>query len=225
MLSTISKIAALLSAGLCGFLAFSASAQELKFPAENFAITPPAGWEKQSDNFGAFLSYVKPDKSAIVLVIVDSANKPGDVSDEAVIADFERGLEASGGGKRVWGRMVEVAGVQAYERLGELEVEDRPGTGMVRFFAVKDRSYGLQGVVFGENASEDPEILNFLESFRFLAPPTPVESASVAYKLGYQVGRYIKMGFVLGAAVGVVFLVIWLFKKSFPKRRRRGRSI
>lgn len=223
MIFSISKKILLLSLAWCGFVVSTASAQELKFPQENFAITPPAGWERQPSSPDVLVSYVKPDRSAIVLVIADAAGDPGDVTDETVIAEFEQGLESSGGGKRLWGKTIEVNGVNAYERLGELQIEDRSATGMVRFMTVKGHSYALQGLVFNDQADKNEEILKFMESFRFLTPPTPIEQKSEAYKLGVQLGKYSFYVGLLGLVVGALFLLFWIIRQITVQRRRRIR--
>jgi len=193
---------------------YSLVGQEREFTNYNCAITPPDGWSRMT-NFpsqpGLFtIFFGKVDKSRLVWLMVDDRHKPAGPVDDRFVAEFEGGVERSGGGKRISGRFTEIDGIKGYERLGYVMVSGKRASTLMQSVPADTRFYSVNGMRFDGNANEDPEIRKFLASFRFIkypARPTAPSSESAAYQTGYLMGRLAGIGLLIAVGVAIVRVI------------------
>ena len=186
--------------------------QEESFANENCALTPPAGWERLEglNQPGLFAGFRNADRSRLVLLLVHQRGHRAAGLNDAWVAAFDRGVTKAGGGERLSGKIVQVAGYPAYERRGTSRAKDNPRSTVMLAVPTGDGIYLLEGLTSTGDAGEDAEIRQTLATFRFLRSPGPTRSA--AYWLGYLLG-------LVGFAV-IVVLVTWLIARLV----NRGRS-
>lgn len=183
-------------------------AQERVFADRNCAITPPAGWRWMTNLppqpvFCAAFGNTARNR-LVMLMINDKGQAPGPMN-ERFVAEFERGVEASGGGKRVSGKFIEIAGLKAYERLGRAQVKGKEVSTLMQVVPANGTVYSVQAMRFDGDANDDPEIREALGSFRFIQTPSPPAlSVSAAYKFGYFIGRLAPTVLLGGVIVAVV---------------------
>ena len=170
---------------------------EQLFAAHNCAITPPEGWSPAAgvpDKPGLIGKFQDPAKQSILILLVDDKKKATQPIDEQFVNDFEHGLEESGAGKRIWGKIVEVGGVKAYERLGRVVMNDKTVSTLSIALHADEKFYNLQAMRLDGDASLSGEIQQAVASFRFLTPPsTPLIAGDhlnpTAYRIGVMIGR------------------------------------
>jgi len=68
----------------------------------------------------------------------------------------------------VRGKLIEIAGIKSYERLGEILINGKPVSVLTQTVPADGKLYSLQGMRLDGNASEDPEIRQAFASFRFI---------------------------------------------------------
>jgi hypothetical protein len=165
--------------------------QEREFPVYNFAMRPPDGWQLMTnlpERRGVIATYVDAAKIRQVVLIVYDHKASGPL-DDRFVSEFERGMESSGAGKRVSGKFIEVRGIKSYERVGNVMVDGKRATLLAQVIPVKGRLYFLEGLRVEGEANDDPEIRNFLASFRFITPPVvqtgSLSPESVAFRTGF----------------------------------------
>lgn len=202
------------------FLGFySVHAQERVFANYNCAITPPAGWQwvtNLSPMPGFCAAFRNTAHTRIVLLTIDDKHKPSGLVDERFVAELERGIEASGGGKRVSGTFIEVAGIKGYERLGRIRVNGKEGSTITRVVPADRVLYIVQAMRFDGAANNDPEIHEALGSFRFIrAPSRPARSGSAAYQFGYLMGRLV-------VPLGLVGVLVAIIVASIRRKSSKG---
>jgi hypothetical protein len=160
------------------FLVFFAAthdllSQEWEFPKHNFAITPPIDWHVITNappQPGLIVGFGNKDGTRMLFVAIDPDTKPDRKLDKQAVVEFEKGAERLGG-KRIWGRFVDVAGLKGYERLGNIALGGKYLSDLTRWFPTDGRSYFLMGMRSDGDASEATDILKSFESFRFIHPP------------------------------------------------------
>lgn len=188
-----------------------AFAQERVFPDKNCAITPPVGWEEVEDlpaQAGFLALYANPKKTSILILLLDEKNTFNGELDERFVEGFEKGVESSGGGKKISGKFIEVEGIKSYERSGTLMVDGAEASTLMRAVPADGRFYHVQAMRYDGKAEDDPEIRQGLESFRFLKTPAPPRLNSGAYGKGYQIGYFIGKLLVPAILILVVVLVL-----------------
>lgn len=188
--------------------------QEEAFADENCALTPPAGWRHldSMNQPGCFAAFGNADRSRIVLLFAHQRGRPAAEFGDAGVESFEQGVTKAGGGERLSGKFVEMAGYRAYERRGMLSAKGNQMSSLMIAMPTGDGIYLLEALAVGGDAGEDAAIRQTLGTFRFLHPPGPPQSA--AYRLGYLLGQ-------IGFAVVVVGLVIGLVVRAITRNRSR----
>jgi hypothetical protein len=136
------------------------------------------------------------------------------VLNDRFITGFEQGVENSGGGKRVWGKFIEVLGLNSYERLGNVVPNGKPATLLMRIIPVTGRIYALQGFKFGGDAGDDQEIRQCLATFRFIKPPV------VPTGFAFLESKAVRIGFWTGVMVAGIALMAMRRAKAARKRQR-----
>ncbi|MEP6669540.1 MAG: hypothetical protein ABJF10_10330 [Chthoniobacter sp.] len=206
--------------------------EEKQYPEYNIAVTPPEGWQditSAAPQKGLIVAFGSADRSRAAFVLYDDKlTNPGELDDRFVM-EFENAAETSGLGKRISGRFVMVQGIKSYERTGSPLVRGKIFSMISRTVPTRGRFFGLQGFHFtGGDAGEDPEIRQFMESFRFLTPPpsmvapdpeTARKDAEIkqAVKRGQDFGRAMGALFVPLLVIGAIVGIIWVLM-------RRGKS-
>lgn len=186
-------------------------AGEVEFSAENFVITPPEGWHKvpsaEVPQANVAMTFANRDGTEVLLVILKNPDGPFVPVDDAFVRGFEIGAERQGSHK-VWGKFVNVQGIQSYERLGS-STRPRAISTLSRTIPADGKYYIVQGVRMDGRADGSAAITNALASFRFINPPAPVKS-SVAFRAGYIAGKVtlglLGIGVVVAVVVGAVML-------------------
>jgi hypothetical protein len=166
------------------------------------------------------VAYSDPAKMRLVFVLANDEIRPSAEMNEKTAAEFEAGVAKSGGGTLVSSRFVKVGDILCYERIGSVAIKGKTVSNMSRNIPVRDRYYSITAMRFdGGDAGQDPEIRNFIESFRFLNPPAralaqpAARTQSAAYKTGYFMGQLLMFAVVI---VGIILLVRFVSK---PKQR------
>jgi len=206
-----------------GLVAFCGKADEWTFPKHNCAITPPQGWQTLTNgNFqpSQVVTFTDPERKRFVIVLVDTQHKPVGKIDEKFISDFERGVEKSGGGKRTSGKVIEVAGLETYDRIGFLLAGGRRTSTWMQTIPTDRGFYVLEGLSAGGKADEDPEIRESFASFRFLNSPVKPRARSPAYQMGYKFGYYGAMSIPIAVVLGLIIFVIVRISARRDARRR-----
>lgn len=202
----------------------SPPAQEQVFGKYNCAITPPDDWQAVVDlppQAGLFGGFANSDRTRLLtLKLIQDQKKRSGPMDDRFVSEFEEGYEASGGGKPVSRRFIEVSGIKGYERVGDSVINGQRVSIVTRVVPSKRSFYIIQAMRFDGDATEEPALGKALASFRFLKAPVPVaesDSGSAAYRIGVLTGRVI--GFLL-----VVGILIAIIANVFRKRKGVRRS-
>jgi len=205
------------------FLAVAgAGAAEVGFVPQNCALTLPQGWGLNTNLPKIpFLvaCYANPDQTAIVMLMVNTRDKPSGPINEKFIRDFNTGVEESGGGKFISGKLIKMGGLPAYERAGLMTIKGQQIINLIRVVQVKGQSYSIQGMRFdGGDVTKDPQVLQVFDSFRFLHPPVPPPSAeySASYRFGTFVGRALVVLAIIGGVAAIIFTVIRVRRRRLP---------
>jgi len=122
--------------------------------------------------------------------------------EQAVVKEWkDLGIES----ELVSGRIITVAGVKAYERVGWMTIGKKRLSSLAYLMCADGKAYVVQAVCKGD-ISERPEMRATLDTFRFLKPPAPEASAasdlgsSLRSRLaGFRITR--RLGIVIGAVV------------------------
>lgn len=185
--------------------------REESFAGNNCAVTPPAGWQHLDgiNQPGCFASFCNADRSRIVLLMVHERGHPAAEFSDASVQAFEQGVTKAGGGDRMSGKFVEMAGYRAYERRGTLSGKGNRMSSLMIAMPTGDGIYLLEALASNGDAGEDAEIRQTLGTFRFLRSPGPPQSA--AYRLGYLLGQ---IGFGAVAVGLVIGLIVWALVRS-----------
>jgi hypothetical protein len=193
------------------FGAYRAFGQEREFANYNCAVTIPDGWQKMTNlppQPGLIGAFARPDKTRLVMLVVDTQSHLSGPLDDRSVSEFERGLERSGGGNRVSGKFIEIGGIKAYERLGQAAVKGKTVSILLQVLVADGKVYSLQGMRFDGDVDRDPEIRGIFTSFRFITPPAaPTASSSAtstAYRAGYLVGRIGALALVFIGGVAII---------------------
>ncbi len=204
--------------------------QERIFPEQNFAITIPPGWEWMANPFskpGVGAVAHNRDKSKLIVITIYQAEKAMEPMDEHFVADMEQGITKAGGGPRISGRFVEIAGLKGYERLGNLTANGVILSSLTWTVpTAENRAYNIQFLCRNGPADEDAEFPICVASFRFLKQPKPpvaikpwVNTSSPAYRTGYEVGQlaakvtFSFLGGLIAMAVIVTLIRTWVRPK------------
>lgn len=207
---------------------------EQEMPEQNIAFVLPEGWFVFTDSVkkpGLIAAFGNEARTKLVLILRDDKNAATDEIGEKFEREYEKGLEQGGGGKRQWGKFVEIAGFLGYERLGRAKVAGKDTSVLNQVFIADGKHYSLQGMlVEGGDASLDLEVREAMASFRFLKPPPkPVVASkniaassrdSAAYRAGYFAG---KVTVTIAVIVGVIVGIVAIAQKSGRKSRRHSR--
>jgi len=179
--------------------------QERDFSQYNFAITLSGGWQlvtNQASRPGVVATFVDAAKIRQLVLVVYDHQASGNL-DDRFISELERGMESSGAGKRVSGRLIEVRGIKSYERLGNVMADGRHATSLTQVVPVQGRIYLLQALKIEGEASDDPEIRSLLASFRFITPPVAQTGPPPN---GGAFRTFLWAGFTLGIFGGIAIL-------------------
>lgn len=193
-----------------------ALAAEQQFADDNCAITFPDTWHDVTSKLplsGLLVAFSDADGKEIVY-LQRIPGKPSGPLNDRYIAEMEKGIEETGGGEKLSGKYIEVAGMKSYERLGTVAARGKNVSTMSWFVPGEDNYYNIQALRFDGDASQDAEIHQVFNSFRFLHPFTPsftVNPDSEAFHIGELVGA-------LGVVVAVVVLLG--FSVGLSLRRR-----
>jgi hypothetical protein len=192
-------------------------AQERQFADYNCAITFPDGWHLMTNlppQQSVLAAYGDAAGTRLVYLLI-FAKKPTGPLDDHFISEYERGIQESGGGERLSGKFIEIAGIKSYERLGSLLIRGKRASMIGQLVPADGRFYNLQAMRFDGDANDDPEIRQILGSFRFIRPPdlsyTP---DSIAYRMGQLTGFLL----VILAIVAVVVALVRRDRTPQPKR-------
>jgi len=185
--------------------------QEREFPAHNCAITPPPNWQTVT-NFlsqpGVVAVFGNRQRTRLVFVAFDNRHKPPRHLDERFISQFERESEDAGKEKRLWGRFIEVDGIKSYERLGYATLRGKRTSTLTRAVPTTTGFYIVNGMRLDGDASEANEIVECVESFRFIKPPPPVAKSrsvdSAPYRISNLIGRLTVLVLFLIVVVAIV---------------------
>lgn len=199
-------------------LAISAVAQEQKFESENFAITPPSGWDA-SKKAETIMTYTSPDgKQTLFLFAREVPNGFQGPINEKFVDGFNNGFEKSSGATLVSDHYTTMNGIKAYERNSALIRNGVHFSVLTRFCVADGKSYILQVNGTETDPSRDPAVIAALDSFHFLKPPV-VQSA--AYQIGYNIGRYGILLVVPLAVLGGIIALVVVIVRHFTRRNRR----
>ncbi|MEP6672190.1 MAG: hypothetical protein ABJF10_23710 [Chthoniobacter sp.] len=211
---------ALLAGGLClVFQATSRAGTEKQFPDYNFAVTVPDSWADRTSSMkqkGVVIAYGDPAHTRLIYVLTTTENPPTTEADASFAAGYEKGLERSGGSKRISSRFVEVHGIMSYERTGSMAPKGKSISTLARNIPIRGRFYAITAMRFdGGLAGEDAEIRSFVESFRFLTPPQRVLDSSAAVRFGSFVSQSM---LTIAAIIGVIMLIRHISRSNRPPR-------
>jgi len=190
-------------------LAQTGFGQEQQFPECNFAITPPEGWIVRTDlppQKGMVAVFSNTQRTRLLTMVSMPEKKDSGILDERYMANFEKGLENSGGGPQISGKFIEVQGLKGYERLGGFVKGGKQLSSLTHLVLVNGRSYCLIGMRTDGDANNAMDIQACLASFRFLTPPEPPKPSaqSAAFQVGYIVGRSMLVIFGVTIVAGII---------------------
>ena len=201
---------------------------EVGFVAYNCAITPPDGWPLMTNlppQPGLVAAFGKADKTALLILVIDERNKPAGPMDEQSVINFEAGVENSGGGKRLSGRFFEMAGIKAYERVGNASVKGRHASTIMNVVPADGKFYNVQVMRFDGDATADSEILKALASFRFLKAPSVSIRTSPSGSAAYESGKLAATAFAVMLTAGVLTIVAIMVVRAARRRQIKRDSV
>ena len=211
-------------------LAQNSFGQEREYPNYNFAITPPGGWDVISNlppQKGLLTIFGNAERTRLIVLVALNAKSTDGPLDDHYVANFEKGLQDSGGGKLISGKFIEVQGFRSYERVGSLVQGQKHFSTLTRLIPVREQVYSLEVMRTDGDATAAPEIQQSLASFRFLTPPKPPMSGAEAagYRTGYVAGRLFRR-LSIPIAVGILLIlgVVKLISSIRDKNERRKRA-
>ena len=183
--------------------------QERQFSAQNFAITPPTGWMAVSNRVnqrGLAATFANRQRTRIVFVVIDNREIVLHEMNDRFIANWERDAERAGKEKPLSGKIIEVAGLKSYERLGYDSLGGRRHSSLMRAIPTKDGLYVVNGMRFDGDASEATDIVDCIGSFRFLTPPDLPRPAirSASYRISRLIGALTGVALFVLLVIGVV---------------------
>ena len=211
-------------------LGWCASAQEAgedrEFVLENCAITLPEGWTRASGAPSSRATGIvlrKPDETAILALAYIKDGAPNEPLTENAMARIDAGMESRGGGKRTAGRIVEVAGIKAYEREGTVMAGGREASTYALIVPADNDFYSVTLVRLDGNAADDPDLRAAVASLRFLTPPAaPVAGVSNirfdAFRAGKFLGPILLSVVMFIVVIGVAVLTAIILGRSGKKR-------
>lgn len=195
----LTAVCTLFFAALSGALAM-----EQQFPDDNCAITIPDTWlvmTNYSPQPGLLAVYSDATGNRRLILQIINKKPPGPL-DDRFIAEFEKGYQESGGGVPLSGKYIEVDGIKSYERLGGFVLQGKQISTMIRLVPGEDRYYNMHAMRFDGDASEDPELRQVIDSFRFIHPFVPSYAPD---SISYQIGKLTGALLIVIAVVAVVF--------------------
>lgn len=172
-----------------------------------------ANFPSQPDIIAA---YCDADGKRIVNLVIYDRRPSGPLNDRFVTG-FNRGLEKDGD-IRLSGKYIEVAGIRSYERLGHFSQRGHQISSLNLVIPGKDRYYILQGLETDGDANTDAEILQALDSFRFLHPFVPnYDANSIPFRIGQLTGYVM----VTLAVVAIVLAAVRSNRQPPPRPSSR----
>lgn len=192
-------------------------AMEQQFADDNCAITFPDDWHvvaNMQSKPGVIAAYGDATSNRLVILQVYNTKPVGPLNDR-FIAQYEQGIEASGGGNRLSGQYIEVGGIKSYERLGTVVSHGKNISTLGRLVPGENQYFNLLALRFDGDANDDPEIRQVVGSFRFIHPFTP-SYASTPDSIAYRLGKLTGAGLVIIAVI--VFVVVRSVRMN-PKPR------
>ena len=196
----------------------NAFGQERQYPNDNFAITPPAGWDPVSNlppQKGLVAVFGNPERTRLVVLVTMEAKSTDGPMDDRFVANFEKGLQKTGGGPPTSSKFIEVQGFRTYERIGSFAQGQKHFSTQTRLIATRGRAYSVAVMRTDGDATTDPEIQQCLASFRFLTPPEQPRSLAdtISYRIGYFTGQIL---IVLLA----IFVMVKLARSARSKKNK-----
>src|SRR6476620_5957417 len=195
-------------------LADAAVAQEEQFTNYHCALTPPLGWKrvKTAPQTGLVVTYANGSHKSLLMLIINDRNKVGPV-DDRFINEFDRGVQTGSKGedKKVSGKIIQIAGINAYERMGERTLNGKLASTWTRNVPANGIFYTIEAMRFDGKADDDYEVRQGMDSFRFLGPPVPpgpISGQSRAYRTGYKLGYYTARIVLIGGVIAVIFIIV-----------------
>lgn len=204
--------------------------QELQFSNYNCAITPPDGWLNIS-NLSAFpksqnvIAVLRNQEKNCIITITCDTNRPDRPLDDRMVAEFELGVERGGGGKRVSGKFIEVAGMRGYERIGAVQLKGKQVSTLTRFVPVKTGFYGIGAIVVGGDVYDAPEIWKCMDTFRFLTPPEAPLASSTPKSAAYQTGYFFGQMMVFVVLLFGVITFFGIILGNVTRQKSKGNSV
>ncbi len=190
--------------------------EERQFADDNCSVTFPDTWHEITKKLsvpGLLVAFSDATGKKIVY-LQRIPGKPSGPLNDRYIAEMEKGIEETGGGEKLSGKYIEVAGIKSYERLGIVPVRGRNVSTMSWFVPGENNYYNIQALRFEGDASQDTEIRQVFDSFRFLHPFVPTYAPnldSAAYQIGKGIGA-------LGVLVVVVSFLGYAVSSSLRRR-------
>jgi len=202
-------------------LAGMAQGAEVQLPNYNCAITPPVGWIMETivANKRQIAAFRDPSSASMLMIFMNTEKRVHGPVDEDFVREFERGVEESGGPKHESGNFIQVSGLKAYERFGDIDKNGAHASTMLLYVPTSDRDYQVTAVITEGKVKDRTEIRKAVESFRFLHEPAPPPQASDGKSAAYRAGELVGRALVIGIGVA---LVVYVVNK---KNRRKGDTI
>ncbi len=193
-------------------------AMEQQFVEDNCAITIPDTWQAMT-NFspqpGVIAVYCDATGNRRMIFQVIN-KKPSGPIDGGFVPEFEKGYQESGGGPFLSGKYIEVDGIKGYECTSSLVAHGKNISTMILLVPGEDRYYNIQALRLDGDASEDTEIRQVIDSFRFIHPFVPTYVPSAAYRMG-------QLSVKLMVIIAGVFFVIYVVRSSLTPRPQPSR--
>ncbi len=215
--STIFLPACLLALFFAASAHGAASKEQLALAAANCTLDVPPDWHpidlsKQPTVVAAFAD---PDGRRKLMVLTVRRGQPAPAVSATYADEYEKGVEKSGGGKKIAGRFMKVAGFDAYERRGAVNINGRDLRTLAQAIPTGDGTYLLEAISPQGDPGDDPEVTQSLASFRFLHPPgSPRRQVDTVYKASQTIGQASLVAIFIG-------LIVRAASKANSKRAAR----
>ena len=130
----------------------------------------------------------------MVVVAMDAKSTDGPMDDHYV-ANFEKGLQESGGGSLISGKFIEVQGFRSYERIGSLVQGQKHFSTLIRLIPVRDQAYSLEAMRTDGDATAAHRNPTMPQHIPLPHPAKAADlsgSEAAGYRTGYVAARFIR---------------------------------